>query len=101
MEVAQCLPHNYSVVRKLEDEIKELRSRLALDELLEERQEMEAAFSHWVVIERDKLRIENAKLETEIKSLKDSLNRFIQCPQCGNKTVFTYMGLPIWRRVNE
>ena len=41
MEVAQCLPHNYSVVRKLEDEIKELRSRLALDELLEERQEME------------------------------------------------------------
>ena len=91
MEVAQCLPHNYSVVRKLEAENKELRSRLALDKLLEERQEMEAAFSHWVVIERDKLRIENTKLEVENKELKDKLSRFVQCPQCGNKTVFTYM----------
>ena len=58
---------------------------------LEKELEIASAFSHWVVIERDKLRIENAKLETEIKSLKDSLNRFIQCPQCGNKTVFTYL----------
>ena len=58
---------------------------------LEKELEIASAFSHWVVIERDKLRIENAKLETEIKSLEDSLNRFIQCPQCGNKTVFTYM----------
>ena len=31
------------------------------------------------------------KLEAEIKALKDSLNRFVQCPQCGNKTVFTYI----------
>ena len=46
MEVAQCLPHNYSVVRKLEAENKELRSRLALDELLDEREEMEGIPKH-------------------------------------------------------
>ena len=58
---------------------------------LEKELEIASAFSHWVVIERDKLRIENTKLEVENKELKDKLSRFVQCPQCGNKTVFTYM----------
>ena len=32
--------------------------------------ELDAAFSHWVVIERDKLRIENTKLEARIAELE-------------------------------
>ena len=45
---------------------------------LEEELETSQAFSHWTVIERDKLRVENAALKKNVDELKADLARHKQ-----------------------